>query len=238
MPFNCIQREFHSIGEICLWIFANITFQSLGKFVSAGCQDGDATEELVQLWLYSDREVVFLTPAKLLNPQIKFRQWNAKVKCGLVWWQRRQRQLDYVKGIILDFSQSVQFSCSVVSDSLWPHGLQHARLPCPSPSPRTCTNSCPSSRWCHPTISSSVIPFSSCLQCFPVSRSLPMSQFFPSGCQSIGISASASVLPMIIQDWFPLGLNGWISLQSKGLSRVFSNTTVQKHQFCGLQLSL
>ena len=134
MPFNCIQREFPSIGEICLLIFANITFQSLGKFVSARCQDDDATEELVQLWLYPDREVVFLTP------QIKFRQWNAKVKCGLVWWQGRQRQLDYVKGIILDFSQSVQFSRSVVSDSLWPHGLQHARLACPSPSPRTCAN--------------------------------------------------------------------------------------------------
>ena len=131
---------------------------------------------------------------------------------------------------------SVQFSCSVMSDSLWSHGLQHTRLPRPSPTPRACSNSCPSSQWCHPTISSSVIPFSSCLQSFPPSGSFPMSQFFPSGGQSIGVSASTSVLPMNIQDW-SLGWTGWISLQSKGLSRVFSNTTVQKHQFFGAQLS-
>ena len=132
----------------------------------------------------------------------------------------------------------LQFSHSVVSDSLQPHGLQHTRLPCPSPIPRACSNSCPSSQWCHPTISSSVVPFSSCLQSFPASRSLPMSQLFTSGSQSIGVSASASVLPINIQDRFPLGWTGWISLQSKGLSRVFSNTTVQKHQFFGTQLSL
>ena len=125
---------------------------------------------------------------------------------------------------------SVQFSHSVVSNSLRPHGLQHSRLPCPSPTPRVYSNSCPSHQWCHPTISSSVIHFSSCLQSFPASGSFPMSQFFTSGGQSNnGVSASASVLPMNIQDWFPLGLTGWISLQSKGLSRVFSNTTVQKH---------
>ena len=116
-----------------------------------------------------------------------------------------------------------------MSDSLQHHGLQHARLPCPSPSPGACSNSCPLSQWCHPTISSSVIPFSSCLQSFPVSGSFPMSWLFPSGRQSIGASASASVLPMNIQGWFLLGLTGLISLQSKGLSRVF-NTTVQKHQ--------
>ena len=133
---------------------------------------------------------------------------------------------------------SVQFSCSVMFDSLQPHGLQHARPPCPSPTPRACSNSSLSSQWCHPTISSSVIPFSSCLQSFPVSGSFPMSQFFTSGGQSIGASSSASVLPMNIQDWFPLGWSGWISLQSKGLSRVFSNTTVQKHQFFSAQLSL
>ena len=131
-----------------------------------------------------------------------------------------------------------QFSCSVMSDSLQPHGLQHARLPCPSPTPRACSNSCPSSRWCHLTTLSSVVPFSSCLQSFPASGSFPRSQFFTSGGQSIAVSVSASVLPMNIQDWFPLGLTGWISLQSKGLSRVFSNTTVQKHQFFGTQLSL
>ena len=129
------------------------------------------------------------------------------------------------------FWLSVRFSHSVVSDSWWPHGLQHARLPCPSPTPRDCLNSYPWSHWCHPTISSSVIPLSSCLQSFPASGSFPVSQFLTSGGQSIEVSASASVLPMNIQDWFPLGWTGLISLQSKGLSRVFSNTTVQKHQF-------
>ena len=130
------------------------------------------------------------------------------------------------------------FSGAVVSDCLWPHGLKHARPPCPSPTPGTYSNSCPSSQWCHPTISSSLIPFSSRLQSVPASGSFPRNQFFASGGQSIGVSASASVLPVNIQDWFPLGLTSWISLQSKGLSRVFSNTTVQKHQFFGTQLSL
>ena len=133
---------------------------------------------------------------------------------------------------------TVQFSCLVVLDSLQPHGLQHAGFPCPSPTPRTCSNSCPLSRWCHRTISSSVVLFSSFPQSFPASESFQMSQFFTSGGQSIGVSASASVLPMNIQDWFPLECTGWISLQSKGLSRVFSNTTVQKHQFFSAQLSL
>ena len=132
---------------------------------------------------------------------------------------------------------SVQFSCSVVSDSLWPHELQHTRSPCPSLTPGVYPNSCPSSRWCHPTISSSVILFSSCLESCPASGSFPMSQLFASGGQSTGISASASVLPMNTQDWSPLGWTGWISLQSKGLSRVFSNTTLQKHQFFYAQLS-
>ena len=125
---------------------------------------------------------------------------------------------------------SVPFSHSVMSSSLWPHGVQHARLACPSPTPRACSNSRPSSRWCHAAISSSVIPFSSCLQSFLASGSFQMSQFFISGGQNIGASASASVLPMNIQDWFPLGWIGWISLQSKGISRVFSKTTVQNHQ--------
>jgi len=131
----------------------------------------------------------------------------------------------------------VQFSHSVVSESLWPHGLQHARLPCSLPTPGACSNSCPLSRWCYPTISSSIDPFS-CLQSFPASGSFPIRQFFASGSQSTGVSASASVLPMNIQDWFPLGLTGLISLPSKGLLRVFSNTTVQKHQFFSAQLSL
>ena len=127
------------------------------------------------------------------------------------------------------------FSRSVVHESLWPHGLQYTRLPCPSPSPGACSNSCPLSWWHHPTISSSVVPFSH-LQSFLALGSFPMSQFFASDSQSIGASAWASVLPMIIQDWFPLGWTGWISLESKGLSRVLSNTTVQKHQFFSAQL--
>ena len=131
---------------------------------------------------------------------------------------------------------SVQFSRSVMSDSLWPYGLQHTRPLCPSPTPRVYSNSCPLSQWCHPNISSSIVPFSSRLQSFLSSGSFQMSQLFASGGQSIGVSASTSVLPMNIQNWFPLGLTGWISLQSKGLSRVFSNTTVQKHQFFSTQL--
>ena len=129
------------------------------------------------------------------------------------------------------------FSSSVMSDSLQPHGRQHARLSCPSPSPRACSNSCPLSWWCHPTISSSDIPFFSCLQSFPASGSFPLSQLFAPGGRSIGASASAPVFPMNIQGWFPLGLTGSISLQFKGLWRVFSNNTVQKHQFFGAQLS-
>ena len=139
---------------------------------------------------------------------------------------------------VFNIFNSVQISCSVVSDSLRPHGLQHTRPPCPSPTPRVYPNSCPLSQRSHPTISSSVIPFSSCPQSFPASGSFQRSQFFASGGQSIGVSASASVLPMNIQDWFPLGLTGWVSLQSRGLSQVFSNTTVQKHQFFDAQLSL
>ena len=133
---------------------------------------------------------------------------------------------------------SVQFSCSVMSDSLQAHQLQQARFPCPSPTPWACSNSCPKSQWWHPNISSSVVPFSSCLQACPISGSFLSSQFFASGSQRIEVSASASVLPRNIQDWFPLGLTGWISLQSKGLSSIFSNTTVQKHQFFDAQLSL
>ena len=129
-----------------------------------------------------------------------------------------------------------QFTLSVMSNSLWPHGLQHARLPCPSPTSQVYSDSFPSGRWYHPTISSSVVPFPQ-LQSFPASGSFPRSKFFASGGQVIGVSASASVLPMNIQEWFPLGWTAWISLQSKGLSRVFSNSTVQKHQFFGAQLS-
>ena len=152
----------------------------------------------------------------------------------------RQRKGPKEKGcrsLSVQFS-SVQSSHSVMSDSLQPHGLQHTRPSCPSPTPRVYSNSCPMSQCCHPPILSSVIPFSPQLISFPASGSFPMTQFFKSGGQSIGVSASTLVLPMNIQDWFPLGWTGWISLQSKRLSRVFSNTTVQKHQFFSTQLSL
>ena len=151
------------------------------------------------------------------------------------WWAIAQgiaKELDTTWGL----NSSIQFSRSVVSDSLRSHELQHARPPCPSPTPEVYTNSCPSSLWCHQTISSSVVPFSSCPQSLPASGSFPMSQLLVWSGQCIGISASASVLPMNTQDWCPLGWTGWTSLQFKGLSRVFSNTTVQKHQFFGAQL--
>ena len=137
-----------------------------------------------------------------------------------------------------EWISSVQFGRSVVFDSLRPQEPQHARPPYPSPTPGIYPNPCPSSQWCHPTISSSVVPFSSCLQSFPASGSFPMSQLFTLGGQSIGVSASTSVFPMNTQDWSPLEWTGWISSKSKGLSRVFSNTTVQKHQFFSTQLSL
>ena len=140
--------------------------------------------------------------------------------------------------ILVEYNSSVQFSRLVVSDSLQAHEPQHARPPCPSPTSRVHSNSSPLSQWWHPSISSSVIPFSSCPQSFPVSGSFQMSQFFTSGGPNVGVSASTSVLPMNTQDWSPSEWTGWISLQSKGLSRVFSKTTVQKHQFFGTQLSL
>ena len=152
--------------------------------------------------------------------------------CGCCFYLRSKNWVNHT----LQFITSVQFSRSVVSDSLQPMDYSMPGFPVML-LPDACSNSCPSSQWCHPTILSSVVPFFSCLQSFPASGSFLMSQFFTSGGQSIGGSASASVLPMNIQDWFPLGLTCWISLQSKGLSRVFSNTTVQKHQFFGAQLS-
>ena len=158
------------------------------------------------------------------------------------WEQDIHQQTGCLKPSILTPQppiSSVQFSSVAQSClTLWPREPQHARPPCPSPTPRVYSNSCPSSRWCHPAISSSVIPFSSCPQSLPASGSFPMSQLFTSGGQSIGVSASASVFPMNTQDWSPSGWTGWISLQSKGLSRVFSNTTGQKHKFFSAQLSL
>ena len=149
----------------------------------------------------------------------------------------RKESKDIFYSLIILFL-SLHFSHSVMSNSLQPHELQHTRIPCPSPTPRIHSNSCPSSQWCPPAISSSVIPFSTCLQAFPASGSFQMSQFFSSGGQSIGVSVSASVLPKNIQDWFPLGWTGWIFLYSKGCKRAFSNTAVQRHQFFSAQLSL
>ena len=156
--------------------------------------------------------------------------WSLRLWSGRSMWAEEAVQFSSVQ-----FS-SVQFSHSVVSDSLRPHESQHARPTCPSPSPGVDSDSHPLSPWCHPAISSSVVPFFSCPQSLPASESFPVSQLFAWGGQSTGVSASASVLPMNTQDWSPLGWTGWISLQSKGLSRVFSNTTIQKHQFFGAQL--
>ena len=158
--------------------------------------------------------------------------WNSLAFSTIQWMLA-------IWSLVPQFS-SGKFSHSVVSNSLWPHGLQHTRPPCPSPTSIVCSDSCPLNQWFHPTISYPVTHFS-CLQSFPGTGSFPMSQGFISGDQSIGALASASVLPMNIQNWFPLGLTGFISLQSKGLSsttRVFSNTTIQKHQFFGAQLHL
>ena len=160
----------------------------------------------------------------------------AKSWTGLKWLSTAFSTLLIIHLYMYSVS-SVQFSCSVMSDSLGPHELQHARPPYPSPTPRVYSNSCPLSWWCHPAISSSVISLSSCTQSLPASGSFPMKQLFAWGGQRSGVSASASVLPMNIQDWSLLGWTAWVSLQSKGLSRVLSNTTVQKHQFFGAHLS-
>ena len=155
-------------------------------------------------------------------------------------WSRRERGRAWPFKRMTQPKDTTSTCCSITQSclTLWLRELQHARLPCPSPCPGICSNPCPLSRWCHPTISSSVVPFSSCPQSFPASGSSQMSQLFTSVGQSIGISASTSVLPMNTQDWYPFEWTSWISLQSKGLSRVFSNTTVQKHQFFSTQLSL
>ena len=180
----------------------------------------------------------FLTPISYsqfekTNTWYQFYNDTVKMKYRVIHTMVNQRvQITNIR--FSDYFSSVQFSLSVVSNSLWPHGLQHARPPCPLPTPEACSNSCPLSEWCHPTISSSVVPFSSCLQSFPASGSFPVSQFLASGGQRIGVWASA--LPMNIQDGFPLRWTDLISLLSKGFSRVFSNTTVQKHRSFRAQL--
>ena len=166
--------------------------------------------------------------------------WCSKTEFKFLFRVQEVRDHQYSQNHFIPpfFSFSVQFSRSVMSNSLRPHESQHARPPCPSPTPRVHSHSCPSSQWCHPAISSSVVPFSFSPQSLPASGSFPVSQLFAWGGQSIGVSASASVLPMNTQGWSPSEWTGWISLQSKRLSRVFSNTTVQKHQFFRAQLSL
>ena len=187
-----------------------------------------------ELWKLRKLKVMMVTAVNLCR-RIDERLKDFLIKSG----DLRRNNLRSIKTkAIYSSHSSVQFSRSVMSYSLQPHEPQHARPPCPSPTPQVYPNSCPLCQWCHPTISSSVIPFSSCPQSFPASESFPMSQLFESGGQSIGVSALAPVLPMNTQDWSPQGWTGWISLQSKGLSRVFSNITVQKHQFFSAQLSL
>ena len=201
----------------------------LWKPIIPGCEGHQSRIQLTSYSLHSRWMKVF-SPSITKNI-CQFWAFICKMKS-------KPQPLKGIWSILQSLGLSVQFSHSVVSDSLWPHGLQHARLLSPSPTPRVYSNSCPSSQWCHPTISSSVIPFSFHLQSCPASGSFPVSQFFTSGGQIIGVSASASVLPMNNQDWLPLGWTGWISLLSKRLSRVFSNTTIQKNQFFSPQLSL
>ena len=199
-------------------------------------------EERIILFTNSTNSLLSLLVVKLNSGNLKEQtvvrgkviSYHVNVMCHFMapWNMNRVKSF-----IVLQFS-SVQFSCSVLSNSLRPHESQHTRPPCPSPTPGVHSDSRPSSQWCHPAISPSVVPFSSWPQSLPPSESFPMSQLFAWGGQSTGISALASVLPKNTQDWFPLEWTGWISLQSKGLSRVFSNTTVQKHQFFGTQLSL
>ena len=188
--------------------------------------------------MYPELAWNYLTDSFNSSRSLSFLFHHMNIRVYPFWWTTLSALLLPYRNLATVLSKhTVQFSHSIVSDSLWPHGLQHARPPCPSPTQGVYSNSCPFSRWCHPTISSSVVPFSSCPQSFPASGSFQMSQLFTSGGPSIGVSASTSVLPMNIQDSSPLGWTGWISLQSKGLSRVFSNTTVQKHRFFGTQPS-
>ena len=190
------------------------------------CPRAAVTNYLQTTWLKT-RSTCALTPQEAISPKSGKNRFLCRSSEG----ESVPRLLPHFWWILGLYSvNSVTQSCP----TLRPRGMQHARLPCPSPTPRACSNLSTSSQWCHPTISYSVVPFSSRLQSFPVSGYFQMSQFLALGGQSIGVSASASVLPMNIQDWSPLGWTGWISLQSKGLSRVFSNTSVQKHQFFSL----
>ena len=219
-------KIFLSVGTI-LASFDLITADNL-LFITRGQKFCIVLMPQSSCWSFSPTQSGVICSPSPDNSDSKESPWNIGDQSSILESGRSSRE----------GSVSIQFSHSVMSDSLWPHWLRQARPPCPSPTPGTYSNSCPLSRWYHLTISSSVIPFSSCPQSFPASGSFQMSQLFTTGGQSIRVSASKSVLPMNIQDWSPLGWTGWISLQSKGLSRVFSNTTFQKHQLFGVQLSL
>ena len=208
-------------------------------------RDGNTCKQLIEIKIGTavlEKNPSMFNVISMLVSYQQYHSWGKYLKEILTWVSVDHTWYIYyghILSVIIESEShlsSVQFSRSVMSDFLRPHELQHTRPPCPSPTPGVYPNSCPSSRWCHPAISSSVIPFF-CPQSLPASGSFPMCQLFTWGHQSVGVSALASLLPMNTQDWSPLGWTGWISLQSKGLSRVFSNTTVQKHQFFGTQLS-
>ena len=201
-----------------------------------GC--GLCTKNFLKLSLLATPTVVHRKAASICNSSHGSILQMQNLRPTQNFWIKTCILIRFPTWISLRTFSSVQFTRSVMSKSLLPHGLQHTRPPCPSPNPIAYSDSCPSSQWCHPNIPSSVIPFSSCPQSFPASGSFPLSQLCAWSGQSIGVSASASVLPMNTQDWSPWGWTGWLSLQSKGCSKVFSNTTVQKHQFFSTQLSL
>ena len=219
----------------------SLFFNMLSRFVITFLP---RSKRLLISWLQSPSAVI-LEPPKMksanictVSPSICHEVMGPDAMILVFWRLRFKPTFSLTSFTFINSHYSVQFSCSVMSDSLWPRESQHARPLCPSRTPGVHPNSCPSSWWCHPAISSSVVPFSSCPQSLPASGSFPMSQLFASGRRSIGVSVSTSVLPVNIQDWFPLGWTGWTSLQSKGLSRVFCNNTVQKHQFFCAQLPL
>ena len=221
------------------WVLWIITVQGLSKKLAHLVLDKGASHQAPsslssgQSWSKAKGMALILKGFRICRPSCF--AWALRMSCPSV--PRRSVFSQQTLSHTCTLPSTIQFSRSVVSDSLWPRGLQHARLPCPSLTPGAYSNSCPSSRWCHPTISSSVVPFSSCPQSLPASESFPMSQFFTSGGQSIGVSPSASVLSMNIQDWFPLDRLGGFPCSPRD-SRVFSNTTVQKHQFFSAQSSL
>ena len=221
---TCIQIS-QKAGQV---VWYSYLFHDFPQFVVIHTVKGFGIVNKAEIDVFSGTLLLFWRSKKLLNiPPNGNNIQSCSIKSLLKW-----------NDCFVNFMDSVQFSCSVVSNSLRPHKSQHASPPCSLPTPRIHSDSCPSSQWCHPAISSSVVPFSSCPQSLPASEPFPMSQLFAWGAQSTGVSALASFLPKKYQGWSPSEWIGWISWQSKGLSRIFSNTTVQKHQFFSAQLSL